>query len=261
LRKLTSLQNPFIKSLVHLKEKAKTRKQKSIFLIEGQKEICLAMNAGYQIENILFCSKICSEDKVKRLSEDIELIEITKEIFEKLAYRDTTEGLIAIAKAKDLSLTNLKLTINPLILIAESLEKPGNIGALLRTAEAAKVDAVIISDPKCDLYNPNVVRSSIGCVFTNQVAIGTASEIISFLKKNQITIYCASLQSTACYDQQDYKSASAFVVGNEAVGLSEKWKDSKFQNITIPMQGKIDSMNVSVSAAILIFEAKRQRGF
>ncbi|KRO66850.1 MAG: rRNA methyltransferase [Cryomorphaceae bacterium BACL11 MAG-121128-bin16] len=261
MKQLTSLQNPFIKSLVLLKEKAKARQQTGTFLIEGQKEISLAFKGGYEIETILFYPEICSENELRKWSSSAELIEITKEIFEKLAYRDTTEGVIGIAKSKDLNLSKLKLSPNPLILIAEAPEKPGNIGALLRTADAAKLDAVIIANPKGDLYNPNVVRSSIGCLFTNQIATGTTSEIISFLKEHKIAIYCATLQNANSYTAEDYTIPTALVVGTEATGLSQEWRDAATKNVIIPMQGEIDSMNVSVSAAILIFEAKRQRGF
>lgn len=244
-----------------LKEKAKARQQTGTFLIEGQKEISLAFKGGYEIETILFYPEICSENELRKWSSSAELIEITKEIFEKLAYRDTTEGVIGIAKSKDLNLSKLKLSPNPLILIAEAPEKPGNIGALLRTADAAKLDAVIIANPKGDLYNPNVVRSSIGCLFTNQIATGTTTEIISFLKEHKIAIYCATLQNANSYTAEDYTIPSALVVGTEATGLSQEWRDAATKNVIIPMQGEIDSMNVSVSAAILIFEAKRQRGF
>ena len=244
-----------------LKEKAKARQQTGAFLIEGQKEISLAFKGGYEIETILFYPEICSENELRKWSSSAELIEITKEIFEKLAYRDTTEGVIGIAKSKDLNLSKLKLSPNPLILIAEAPEKPGNIGALLRTADAAKLDAVIIANPKGDLYNPNVVRSSIGCLFTNQIATGTTTEIISFLKEHKIAIYCATLQNANSYTAEDYTIPSALVVGTEATGLSQEWRDAATKNVIIPMQGEIDSMNVSVSAAILIFEAKRQRGF
>ncbi|KRO65531.1 MAG: rRNA methyltransferase [Cryomorphaceae bacterium BACL11 MAG-121015-bin20] len=261
MKQLTSLQNPFIKSLVLLKEKAKARQQTGTFLIEGQKEISLAFKGCYEIETILFYPEICSENELRKWSSSAELIEITKEIFEKLAYRDTTEGVIGIAKSKDLNLSKLKLSPNPLILIAEAPEKPGNIGALLRTADAAKLDAVIIANPKGDLYNPNVVRSSIGCLFTNQIATGTTSEIISFLKEHKIAIYCATLQNANSYTAEDYTIPTALVVGTEATGLSQEWRDAATKNVIIPMQGEIDSMNVSVSAAILIFEAKRQRGF
>ena len=244
-----------------LKEKAKARQQTGAFLIEGQKEISLAFKGGYEIETILFYPEICSENELRKWSSSAELIEITKEIFEKLAYRDSTEGVIGIAKSKDLNLSKLKLSANPLILIAEAPEKPGNIGALLRTADAAKLDAVIIANPKGDLYNPNVVRSSIGCLFTNQIATGTTSEIISFLKEHKIAIYCATLQNANSYTAEDYNIPTALVVGTEATGLSQEWRDAATKNVIIPMQGEIDSMNVSVSAAILIFEAKRQRGF
>ena len=210
---------------------------------------------------LLFYPEICSEAEAKKLSKTAELIEINKEVFEKLAYRDTTEGVIGIAKNKNLHLSDLKLSENPLILIAEAPEKPGNIGALLRTADAAKLDAVIIANPKGDLYNPNVVRSSVGCLFTNQIATGTTSEIIAFLKERKINFYCATLQNSTSYHTQDYTTPTALVVGTEATGLTQEWRDEATQNIIIPMQGEIDSMNVSVAAAILIYEAKRQRGF
>lgn len=244
-----------------LQEKAKNRKQSGTFLIEGQREISLAIKGGYEIETILFYPEICSEIEAKKLSKTAELIEINKEVFEKLAYRDTTEGVIGIAKSKNLHLSDLKLSENPLILIAEAPEKPGNIGALLRTADAAKLDAVIIANPKGDLYNPNVVRSSVGCLFTNQIATGTTSEIIAFLKERKINFYCATLQNSTSYHTQDYTIPTALVVGTEATGLTQEWRDEATQNIIIPMQGEIDSMNVSVAAAILIYEAKRQRGF
>ena len=247
--------------MVLLQEKAKARKQSGTFLIEGKREIEIAMKGGYEIETILFVAEICSENEAQKLSRNSELIEISKDIYQKLAYRDTTEGILAVAKAKSMQLSDLKLSENPLILIAESPEKPGNIGALLRTADAANLDAVIIANPKSDLYNPNVVRSSVGCLFTNQIATGTTTEIIAFLKERKINFYCATLQNSTSYHTQDYTSPTALVVGTEATGLTQEWRDATTQNIIIPMQGEIDSMNVSVAAAILIFEAKRQRGF
>ncbi|MFI0492337.1 TrmH family RNA methyltransferase [Flavobacterium sp.] len=261
MKQITSVQNPFIKSLVLLQEKAKARKQTGTFLIEGQREISLALKGGFEIETILFLPELISETETKKLSKVAELIEISKEVYQKLAYRDTTEGILAIAKAKSLKLSDLKLSKKPLILVAEAPEKPGNIGALLRTADAANLDAVIIANPKSDLYNPNIVRSSVGCVFTSQIATGTTSEIIAFLKERKINIYCATLQNSTSYHTQDYTTPTALVVGTEATGLTQEWREAATQNIIIPMQGEIDSMNVSVAAAILIFEAKRQRGF
>ncbi|WP_338407192.1 RNA methyltransferase [uncultured Flavobacterium sp.] len=261
MKQITSIQNPYIKSLVLLQEKSKSRKQSGSFLIEGEREISLAIKGGYDVETILFLPELISETEIKKISNNAELIEISKDVYQKLAYRDTTEGILAIAKTKSMQLSDLKLSKNPLILVAEAPEKPGNIGALLRTADAANLDAVIIANPKSDLYNPNIVRSSVGCLFTKQIATGTTSEIIAFLKTQKITIYCATLQNSTSYLTQDFSEATALVVGTEATGLTEEWRTAAKQNIIIPMEGEIDSMNVSVAAAILIFEAKRQREF
>ncbi|UPT69743.1 MAG: RNA methyltransferase [Flavobacterium sp. JAD_PAG50586_2] len=260
MKQITSSQNPFIKSLIQLQEKAKARKQSGTFLIEGMREIELAQKGKYELETILFLPELVSESQIKKFK-GIELIEISKEVYQKLAYRDTTEGILAVAKIKSLLLSDLKLPQNPLILVMEAIEKPGNIGAVLRTCDAAKVDAVIIASPKTDLYNPNIVRSSVGCLFTNQIATGTTEEVIDFLIQNNINFYSATLQNPTGYHTQNYTKPTALVVGTEATGLTELWREKATENIIIPMQGAIDSMNVSVAAAILIFEAKRQRGF
>ncbi|MES2410986.1 MAG: RNA methyltransferase [Bacteroidota bacterium] len=262
MKQITSAQNPFIKSLILLQEKAKARKQSGTFLIEGMREIELAIKGKYEIETILICNEVSnfSNNLIIQQSNN-PIIEISKEVYQKLAYRDTTEGILGVAKTKPLALSDLKLPENPLILVMEAIEKPGNIGAVLRTCDAAKIDAVIIANPKTDLYNPNIVRSSVGCLFTNQIATGTTEEVIDFLIKNNINIYSATLQNPTSYHTQNYTTPTALVVGTEATGLSELWRQKATQNIIIPMQGEIDSMNVSVAAAILIFEAKRQRGF
>lgn len=275
-KNITSFQNPLIKQIVLLQDKSRERRKLGLFIIEGMREISLAIKGGYLMKTLLFCSEIISEEEVFTLKEsansETEFIEISSEIYEKLAYRGSTEGVLAIAHTKDLNLSKLVISAplndrsqsgaeGPLILIAEAPEKPGNIGALLRTADAAKVDAVIIANPKTDMYNPNIIRSSVGCLFTNQVATGSTSEIISFLKENNINIYCAALQASLPYHTCDFKKSTAIVVGTEATGLSDEWLQNSTQNIIIPMQGEIDSMNVSVAAGILIFEAKRQRGF
>ena len=262
MKQITSIQNPFIKSLILLQEKAKARRESGTFLIEGQREIELAVKGNYELEKILFLPELISEAQINRITKQpIPLVEINKEVYQKLAYRDTTEGIIAVAKTKSLQLSDLELSDNPLILIAEAPEKPGNIGALLRTADAANLDAVIIANPKSDLYSPNIVRSSVGGLFTNQIATGTTSEIITYLKDREISFYCATLQDSISYHTQDYTKPCALVVGTESCGLTEEWRNEATQNIIIPMQGEIDSMNVSVAAAILIFEAKRQRNF
>lgn len=262
IKHLSSPQNPFIKQLLLLQEKAKARRQSGTFLIEGQREIALARKGGYSIDTVLFVPDLLSESEVTLIAGGhTELISITGEVYNKLAYRDTTEGVVAVAKSKSTLLSDLKLSDNPLVLVAEAPEKPGNLGALLRTADAANLDAVIIANPVTDLYNPNVIRSSVGCLFTNQVATGTTTEVIAYLKQNNINIYCATLQDATSYHTQDYTLPTALVVGTEATGLTGEWREASAKNIIIPMQGEIDSMNVSVAAAILLFEAKRQRGF
>ena len=260
---ITSAQNPFIRQLLQLKEKSRERKKTGLFIIEGAREISLALKGGYELESVLFYPELFPEEQLNNLTtKQLITIEISKEIYEKLAYRDTTEGILAVAKSKTHAINDLNFnTEHPLILIAEAPEKPGNIGAILRTADAAKVDAVIIANPKSDLYNPNIIRSSVGCVFTNNIAMGTTSEIIALLKAKNISIYCAALQASVIYTTQDFTKPTAIVVGTEATGLSNAWLESSTQNIIIPMQGEIDSMNVSVAAGILIFEAKRQRDF
>ncbi|PTM08417.1 MAG: rRNA methyltransferase [Bacteroidetes bacterium] len=263
---ISSIQNPLVKTLFQLKEKSRARKNSGLFLIEGQREISLAIKGNYEIKTILFYDKLISEVDVNKLINELtnqpEIISISKEVYQKLAHRDTTEGVLAVAKTKTLELNNLSIKKeNPLILIAEAPEKPGNIGALFRTADAANVDAVIIANPKTDLYNPNIIRSSVGCVFTNQIATGSTKDIIAYLKAHNINIYCAELKASVNYHTQNYTKPSAIIVGTEATGLSDEWLQNSTQNIIIPMQGEIDSMNVSVAAGILIFEAKRQRQF
>jgi len=260
-KEITSIQNPFIKEILSLQEKSRSRKQSGLFCIEGKREISLAIKGSYHFHKILFCEEICPSNELNQYNfNGTEIIKISKEVYRKVAHRDSTEGIIAIAEIKELKLRNISFkNKNPLILVAEAPEKPGNIGALLRTADAANIDAVLIANPKTDMYNPNIIRSSVGCLFTNQIAIGTSLEIIDFLKENKVNIFCAALTASKSYVHVNFTDPCAIVVGTEAVGLSDTWLINSTQNILIPMEGQIDSLNVSVSAAILLFEAKRQR--
>ncbi|MDB4199026.1 RNA methyltransferase [Polaribacter sp.] len=263
MKEITSIQNSYIKELLKLQEKSRERKKKGLFIIEGKREISLAIKANYEFDTILYFKDLISEQEILHLfNANINRILISKEVYQKLAYRDSTEGIIAVAKAKDFSLENIQFkTKTPLILVAEGIEKPGNIGALLRTADAANVTAVFIANPKSDLYNANIIRSSVGCVFTNQIAVGTSEEIVAFLSKKKIQLYATTLQNSNEYHKENYTAATAIVVGAEANGLTTIFREKPTQNINIPMQGQIDSMNVSVAAAIVLFEAKRQRAF
>mgnify|MGYP003630997345 FL=1 len=265
IKEISSIHNPLVRNTIALKEKSRERKKNGLFVIEGIKELQLAIKGQYTLKTILFYPELVTDDTIWELIQGIspvpEVIAISKDIFQKLAHRDTTEGILAIAVAREHSLESLKFkNDSPLVLVAEAPEKPGNIGALLRTADAAGLDAVIIANPKSDLYNPNIIRSSVGCVFTTKIALGSTPEIIQFLVNRNIAINCAALSASKPYTEVDFTKGTAIVVGTEATGLSEQWLNKSTQNIIIPMHGEIDSMNVSVSAAILIFEARRQRG-
>lgn len=264
-KQITSPQNKEIKWLLQLQEKSRNRRKERSFIVEGKREVCLASKGKYQPLHLYFIPELIDTQEIVELAktnkdEPAEITEISKEVYDKIAYRGSTEGLIAVFRSIEHKLENLSFkNDSPLILVAEAPEKPGNIGAILRTADAAAVDAVIIANPKTDLYNPNIIRSSVGCVFTNKIATGTTSEIIEFLKQEKIEIYAAALQASKAYHELNFKKASAIVMGTEATGLSDEWLENSTQNIIIPMHGEIDSMNVSVAAGILIFEAKRQR--
>lgn len=257
---ITSTSNPKVKHLLSL-DKSRERKKLGVFVIEGLKELKLAKSNGYEVEAVYYSVDLIEEKILLQLGfHKNHLYPIGQNVFDKIAYRETTGGVIGIAKQGTHELADIELKDNPLLLILERLEKPGNLGAILRTADAAGVDAIIICDPQTDLYNPNVVRSSVGCVFTNQIAVATSEESISWLKKNQIKIFCTYLEGSIPYTSASYQSACAIVMGSEAFGLTDEWIKNADANIIIPMNGQIDSMNVSVAAAIVVFEAVRQRG-
>jgi len=263
-KKIISSQNSYIKELIQLKEKSRLRKKTTTFLIEGLREIKLAIKGNYTIKTLLIDTSVIANNSIDKLLKEtdtaIEIIEISNGVYKKLALRDSTEGIIAVAKGKNMNLNIIRFSHkNPLILVAEAPEKPGNIGALLRTADAAGIDAVFIANPKTDMYNPNIIRSSVGCIFTTQIATGTTQEIIQYLKAENIDIFGAALTASVPYQTINFKKSCAIVVGTEATGLTDEWLNNTTKNIIIPMRGVIDSMNVSVSAAILIFEAVRQR--
>jgi len=261
MKQIQSVQNPLIKNILKLQEKSRERKKQQLFVVEGKREIELACKGQFDIDSLLFIQQKIEYDYLKQFNAR-EVIEITQEVYQKIAYRESTEGIIAIAKSKYIDLNSLIFkNKEPLILVIEGIEKPGNIGAMIRSADAANIDAVILADPKTDQYNPNVIRSSVGGVFTKNIVISSSDEVIKFFKKNNIRMYAATLQNSNKYTDEDYTEASAIIVGTEANGLTQIWRDHSTKNINIPMQGEIDSMNVSVAAAIILFEAKRQRNF
>jgi TrmH family RNA methyltransferase len=258
---LSSTSNPKIKFLLSL-EKPRERRKQQLFIIEGRKEIMRALEAGYKIGNIFYCiDQLSEKDLGPELVKDKLVIPVTQEVFDKIAIRENSGGIVAVAEMKTHNLAEVKTSGTPLYLILESVEKPGNLGAILRTADAAGVDAVIICDPQTDVYNPNVIRSSIGCLFTQNVAVATSAETIAWLQKHGFAIWCTYLPASKPYFEVDFRKPGAIVMGTEATGLSAEWIKVASSNIIIPMLGKADSMNVSTSAAVVVFEARRQRGF
>lgn len=263
MEKITSLQNTRIKNIVKL-GKAKERREQDLFILEGARELTLALSGGYKPDSVFVCPELFTKTDyphvLDSITEDL-IYEVSQQVFEKVAYREGSDGLIALMKPKQHSLVNLSIKSNPFIIILEAVEKPGNLGAILRTADAAQVDAVIVCDPQTDVYNPNAIRSSVGCIFTVPVAVCSSTEALAWLKQQGITSYAAELQASEWYQDVNYTTPSAIVMGTEADGLTDFWLNNADKRIKIPMRGKIDSLNVSVSTAVITFEAMRQRGF
>lgn len=283
---ITSAQNRKVKELLTLVEKSKARSAAGLFVVEGQRELGHCLDAGFIPETLFICGEVMAVQnnavngaKTGHLAENIEgkdgldalvakaealnprlgVVQIPAFLYEKVAYRGSTEGIIAEVHSVPRSLEDLRLGESPLVMVLESVEKPGNLGAVLRSADAAGADAVIVCDPLTDIWNPNLIRSSVGAVFSVPVAVCTSADAIAFLKKRGIRILTAQLQDSEWYYDTDMTGASALVMGTESTGLTQAWRDSADAHIKIPMLGRLDSLNVSVSAAVLLYEAVRQR--
>lgn len=283
---ITSAQNRKVKELLTLVEKSKARSAAGLFVVEGQRELGHCLDAGFIPETLFICGEVMAVQnnavngaKTGHLAENIEgkdgldalvakaealnprlgVVQIPAFLYEKVAYRGSTEGIIAEVHSVPRSLEDLRLGESPLVMVLESVEKPGNLGAVLRSADAAGADAVIVCDPLTDIWNPNLIRSSVGAVFSVPVAVCTSTDAIAFLKKRGIRILTAQLQDSEWYYDTDMTGATALVMGTESTGLTQAWRDSADAHIKIPMLGRLDSLNVSVSAAVLLYEAVRQR--
>lgn len=283
---ITSAQNRKVKELLTLVEKSKARSAAGLFVVEGQRELGHCLDAGFIPETLFICGEVMAVQnnavnvaKTGHLTENIEgkegldaliakaeainprlgVVQIPAFLYEKVAYRGSTEGIIAEVHSVPRALEDLRLGERPLVMVLESVEKPGNLGAVLRSADAAGADAVIVCDPLTDIWNPNLIRSSVGAVFSVPVAVCTSADAIAFLKKRGIRILTAQLQDSEWYYDTDMTGATALVMGTESTGLTQAWRDSADAHIKIPMLGRLDSLNVSVSAAVLLYEAVRQR--
>ncbi|MDR0799003.1 MAG: RNA methyltransferase, partial [Dysgonamonadaceae bacterium] len=260
----TSLQNNRIKNISRLITKNKERKEQWLFIVEGARELSLALTSNYVVDSAYICPELFEKtdypEIIHRLDPNL-VFELDLPVFQKIAYRENSDGVLALIRSQSHTLADLNLPENPFLIVLESVEKPGNLGAILRTADAAKVDAVIICDPLTDIYNPNVIRSSVGCLFTVPVAVSSNTETLEFLQKRRIKSYAAELTAAQYYQDTDFTVSSAIIMGTEADGLTSFWLEHADVRIKIPMRGVIDSLNVSVSTAVLTFEGMRQRGF
>jgi len=252
---ITSLQNPKIKQIVALR-KANKRKKQDLFVIDGLREIKVALDYGFQLEDIFYCPELSQE---KYDFSGKEIYETSKDVFKKIAYADNPNAWLATVRPKYHNLDDLKIKDKALIIVLESVEKPGNLGAIIRTAYAAGVDAVIINETQTDLYNPNVIKASSGHVFSSMVIIADKEKTLEYFLDKKINIYATSIKAAKDYTKINWQLDSAIVFGSEAQGLSDFWLERAKQNIIIPMQKGIDSLNVSVSAGIIVYEAQRQR--
>lgn len=273
---ISSPQNPKIKKLLALQQKSSERRSEGLFVVEGRREIEHCIEAGFEIDSVFYCPAIAGKtlDQVggdtAQVGGDSSVIpgidrvsrvfEVSPAVYDKIAYRAGTEGVVAEVKARSTRLEDLDLPSDPLVVVLESVEKPGNLGAVLRSADACGADAVIVCDPLTDLWNPNLIRSSIGAIFTVPTVACSSEECIVFLKSKGIRIFTAQLQDSELYYDTDFRGPSAIVMGTESTGLTDVWRKAADAHIRIPMLGRLDSLNVSVSAAILLFEAVRQRG-
>ena len=253
---ISSSKNIKIKEINKLRKSNNRRKEK-LFIIDGKKEIDLAKKSGIRVKELFFSESIYGKE-FNNFS-DTAKYSVANAIFNKISFRENPDGYLAIAQSKNFELKNIKLNKNPFLLILEAIEKPGNIGAILRSADAARVDAIIITESKTDIFNPNVIRSSIGTIFTNQIAICKNKELFLWLKKKNINTFAATPNTDNLYCDSDFKNSLALVIGTEHEGLSDEWLNFADNKIKIPMNGKIDSLNASASAAIILFEVVRQR--
>lgn len=267
---ISSVQNPRVKAVVTLQQKSAERRRTGMFVVEGRRELEHCLKAGMNVKEVFVCEEMGDRNgEMMGLSgsgvmtnglRGLIVTEVTKGVYEKMAYRGGTEGVMAVVKSDERRLEELELGETPLIVVVERVEKPGNLGAILRSADAAGADAVVVCDPLTDIWNPNLIRSSIGAVFTVPCVACGSEECIRFLKAHGIQILTAQLQDSELYYDVDMKGGTAIVMGTEATGLTEAWRQAADAHIRIPMLGRLDSLNVSVSAAILLYEAVRQRG-
>jgi RNA methyltransferase, TrmH family len=253
---ITSVQNPRIKQVIKLRER-RARDRIGLMLVEGYYEIVVALKSGLLPQSIFIAPEMVGDKEL--IGVTTEILSVSRQVFEKISYRENPDGWLAVFPTPKLSLDECRITQQPFLIVAEAIEKPGNLGAMLRTADAAGVDAFILCDPRTDIYNPNVVRASRGTVFTVPVIQATNSVTLSWLRKNKIVTLATTPGANKSYTDIDLRQPLAIVVGTEDEGLSDFWLSNADQKVLIPMLGQVNSLNVSASTAIIAYEVVRQR--
>jgi TrmH family RNA methyltransferase len=253
---ITSLQNPRVKQIVKLRDDKRQRRETGLMLVEGVDEIQLALAAGHKPQTLLSAPELASR-QIDRV--DAENITVNRAVFEKISYRENPDGWLGIFPIPQTSLDDLQVSESPLVIVAESIEKPGNLGAILRTADAAHVDAFLVCDPRVDMWNPNVVRASRGAVFSVPVVESDNASVLEWLKMRKMRVLAATPSAETIYSDVNLRQPTAIAVGTEDRGLTDFWMSNADVKVRIPMMGRVNSLNVSVSAALIIYEAVRQR--
>ncbi len=260
---ITSLHNQRVKDAIKLRDHRQRVKQ-GRFVIDGAREILRALHGQVPLDECFVCEAQCqsadSQQLLSRLRDTTATLwHVTPEVMAKLAFGERSEGVIAVAPTPRRTLADLSLADDALVAVIEGVEKPGNVGAILRSADAAGVSAVIAADPRVDLYNPNCIRASLGVVFTLPVCHATSAETLDWLQRRKARVFAARVDATLSYSSADYRGSAAIVLGSEAEGLSSVWRGEGIVPIQLPMRGTADSLNVSATAAVLFYEALRQR--
>ncbi|MCA9236633.1 MAG: hypothetical protein KDA44_14250 [Planctomycetales bacterium] len=260
---ITSRHNPRVKAAAKLRTGRK-REAAARFLIDGPREIARAIAAGVEIAEAFVCEELVEGDEATAAVTKLraaagEFATVAPEVFEKLCYGDRGSGAVAVAVPPTRSLARLQLPAAPLVAVIEGVEKPGNVGAVLRSADGAGLDAVVVADPRTDLYNPQTIRASLGTVFGSHVCTATAADTLAWLRTLDVPLVAARPDATQLYTQLDYRHGAAIILGSEATGLTDLWNAADVTPVRLPMHGLADSLNVSVSAAVMFYEAERQR--
>lgn len=260
---ITSAQNPRVKDALRLRDRRHRDKQQRI-LIDGARELERALGAGVRLLEVFVCQSWCQSPEAERVLQAIpgsgvELLAVSENVFQKLAFGQRAEGVLGVAELPRRTLEEMALPENPRVVVLEGVEKPGNIGAVLRSADGAGISALVVADGRTDLYNPNAIRASLGTIFTLPVCAATAAEALDWLRRRGLAIYAAVVGGRLAYDQADFRGPTAIVLGSEAQGLSKAWSASDVVPIGLPMRGAADSLNVSATAAVLCYESLRQR--